>query len=238
VVEDLDLVSRVSASVREMQFPACCEEPSSSPLANESGKAADIIVFEDLDHIAMEAMLAGGHELGEAENLTDPSLEHITKEIDEFYILCEEMDVQALEDTWIMDGSFEVPSSLQPAQGAAATNNDAAPVDGSRTTCFTAWARPGSDANEVVVPVVEEPQKLLKKVVGGGAWAGNIDGSSTTRTAQESGIKNHVMSERKRREKLNEMFLILKSLVPSIHKVIAQTFPLGFMKRSTYVHFA
>jgi hypothetical protein len=90
----------------------------------------------------------------------------------------------------------------------------------------------------VVVPVVEEPQKLLKKVVGGGAWAGNIDGSSTTRTAQESGIKNHVMSERKRREKLNEMFLILKSLVPSIHKVIAQTFPLGFMKRSTYVHFA
>ncbi|CAN6229166.1 unnamed protein product [Urochloa humidicola] len=39
------------------------------------------------------------------------------------------------------------------------------------------------------------------------------------RTNQESGIKNHVMSERKRREKINELFLVLKSLVPSIHKV-------------------
>ena len=70
--------------------------------------------------------------------------------------------------------------------------------------------------------------KLLKKVVGGGAWAAanNGSGNSTMRTAQESGIKNHVMSERKRREKLNEMFLVLKSLVPSIHKVIAQTFHL------------
>ncbi|CAN6249699.1 unnamed protein product [Urochloa humidicola] len=36
---------------------------------------------------------------------------------------------------------------------------------------------------------------------------------------QESGVKNHVMSERKRREKLNELFLVLKSLVPSIDKV-------------------
>uniref|UniRef100_A0A0D9YAU6 BHLH domain-containing protein n=1 Tax=Oryza glumipatula TaxID=40148 RepID=A0A0D9YAU6_9ORYZ len=36
--------------------------------------------------------------------------------------------------------------------------------------------------------------------------------------AAGSSIKNHVMSERRRREKLNEMFLILKSLVPSIDK--------------------
>jgi hypothetical protein len=211
-----------------MQFPACSEEPtSSSPSANETGKAADIIMLEDLDHITMEAMIAGGQELGEAESLSDPSLEHITKEIDEFYSLCEEMDVQALEDTWIMDGSFEVPSSPQPAPGAAATNNNNAtsslPVDGPRATSFKAWARPESDSDEVVVPVVEEPQKLLKKAVGGGAWAANNGGGGTTRTAQESGIKNHVMSERKRREKLNEMFLALKSLVPSIHKV-TQTF--------------
>jgi hypothetical protein len=72
----------------------------------------------------------------------------------------------------------------------------------------------------VAVSAVEEPQKLLKKVVAGGrAWA-NYGGGGTIGTAQESGIKNHVMSERKRREKLNGMFLILKSLVPSIHKVL------------------
>ncbi|PUZ48396.1 hypothetical protein GQ55_7G242100 [Panicum hallii var. hallii] len=220
VVEDPDLVSRATASFWEMQFPACSQEPSSSPSANETGKAADIIVFEDLDHNAMEEMITGGQELDESESLSNATLEHITKEIDEFYSLCEEMDVQPLEDCWIMDGSFEVPSPPQPAAGAS--THDAAtssmPVRGSRATSFTAWTRSASDSGEVAVLVIEEPQKLLKKVVAGGAWASN-GGGDTTRTAKESGIRNHVMSERKRREKLNEMFLVLKSLVPSIYKV-------------------
>ncbi|KAG2567944.1 anthocyanin regulatory R-S protein-like [Panicum virgatum] len=219
VVEDPDLVSRATASFWDMQFPACSEEPSSSPSANETGKAADIIVLEDLYHNAME--IAGGQELDEAESLSNATLEHITKEIDEFYSLYEEMDVQPLEDSWIMDGSFEVPSSPQPAAGAS--TDDAAISStlfgGSRATSFAAWIGSASDSGEVAVPVIEEPQKLLKKVVAGGAWANN-GGGGTTRTTQEGGIiKNHVMSERKRREKLNEMFLVLKSLVPSIHKV-------------------
>ena len=213
------MVSRATASFWEMQFTACSEEPSSSPAANETGKAADIIVLEDLDHNAME--IAGGQELDEAESLSNATLEHITKEIDEFYSLCEEMDVQPLEDSWIIDGSFEVPSSPQPAAGAS--TDDAAISStlfgGSRATSFAAWMGSASDSGEVAVPVIEEPQKLLKKVVAGGAWANN-GGGGTTRTTQEGGIiKNHVMSERKRREKLNEMFLVLKSLVPSIHKV-------------------
>ncbi|CAL5069337.1 unnamed protein product [Urochloa decumbens] len=224
VSEDPDLVSRATASFWELQFPACWQDPSSSPSANETGKTDDIIVFEELDHNAMETMIAGGHELGEVESLSDASLENITKEIDEFYSLCEEMDVQPLQDTWIMDGSFEVPSSpqAQPAPVVAATNDAATkstPVEGSRATCFTAWTRPESDSDEAAVPVVEEPQKLLKKAVAGGAWANNNGDGGATRTNQESGVKNHVMSERKRREKLNEMFLVLKSLVPSIHKV-------------------
>ncbi|KAJ1276701.1 hypothetical protein BS78_05G234800 [Paspalum vaginatum] len=74
-------------------------------------------------------------------------------------------------------------------------------------------------SDEVVVPVIEEPQKFLKKVVASGAWANIGGGGTTARVTQESGNKNHVMSERKRREKLNEMFLILKSMVPSIHKM-------------------
>jgi len=198
------------------------------PSANETGEATDdVVVFEDLDHNAMEmetiTAVAGGdgQELGEAESLSNASLEHISKEIDEFYTLCEEMNVQPLplEDGWIMDGSnFEVPSSPQLAPLNLA--------DGSRATSFMAWTRSSQSCSDEVaaVPVIEEPQKLLKKVVaGGGAWA-NCGGGGTTGTAQEiSGIKNHVMSERKRREKLNEMFLILKSLVPSIHKVLKNT---------------
>ncbi|KAF8656357.1 hypothetical protein HU200_060739 [Digitaria exilis] len=173
----------------------------------------DIIVFDDLNNDATETMIAGGQELGEAESLSNPSLEHITKEIDDFYTHCEEMDLQALEDSWmIMDGSFDIPPSLQPEPGAANTNDAAVasttPVEDSRATSFRAWSR--SDSDEVAMPVTEEPQKLLKKVVTGGAWSENCGGGTTT--TQETSIKNHVMSERKRREKLNEMFLILKSL--------------------------
>jgi len=231
VLEDPDLVSRATAAFWEPQCPTYSgeQEPSSNPPSEkETGEAADdMVVFEDLDHNAMEmetiTAVAGAHgqELGEAESLSNASLEHISKEIDEFYSLCEEMDVQPLplEDGWIMDGSnFEVPSSPQPApQGNLA--------DGSRSTSFMSWTRSSQSCSDeaAAVPVIEEPQKLLKKVVAGrGAWAncGGGVGTSTTGTAQESGIKNHVMSERKRREKLNEMFLILKSLVPSIHKVL------------------
>jgi hypothetical protein len=232
-LEDPDLVSRATAAFWEAQCPTYSEEkePSSNPSANETGEAAadDMVVFEDLDHNATEmetiTAVAGGQELGEAERLSNASLEHISKEIDEFYTLCEEMDVQPLplEDGWIMDGSnFEVPSSPQPAPPGNLAY-------GSRSASFMAWRRSSQSCSDeaAAVPVIKEPQKLLKKVVaGGGGWAncGGGVGTSTTGTAQESGIKNHVMSERKRREKLNEMFLILKSLVPSIHKVLKKIY--------------
>ncbi|WVZ86698.1 hypothetical protein U9M48_033445 [Paspalum notatum var. saurae] len=226
VPQDPGLVSRATLAFWELPYPTCSQGPSSNPSPNEA--AADIIVFEHLDHSAMERMLdAEGKEQegGEDESLSDASLERITKEIEEFYVLFEEMDdVQPLEDGLAMDGSFEVPSSPpQPAAGVAANDGAAssAPVDGSRATCFTAWTRSESDSDEVVVLVIEEPQKLLKKVVAGGAWANNGGGGgTTTRATPESGIKNHVMSERKRRKKLKEMFLILKSMVPSIHKKV------------------
>lgn len=204
-----------------MQLPAC------SPSANELGKPADKIVLKDLDHNATETIIPReGQELGEADSLSNASLENITKDIDEFYTLCMEMDVQPLEDSWILDGSFEVPSSPQAALGAATDEDAALTMPGSRAMSFTAWTRSGSDSDEIAVPVIEEPQKLLKKVVTGGAWAKN-GGGGTTRTMQETGIKNHVISERKRREKLNEMFLVLKSLIPSIRKVTPSFFLSG-----------
>ncbi|XP_062226402.1 anthocyanin regulatory R-S protein-like isoform X4 [Phragmites australis] len=215
VMEDPDVVTRATTSLWELQFPVCTEEPSSSPSADEIGEVPDIILFEDLDHNAMETMIHGAQELGEVERLSNTSLEHITMEIDEFYNLCEELVVQPLEGDWIMDRSLEVPSSAQPSPWA--TTSSSTPIDGSHVTNFTAWMR-SSDYDEMMVPAIREPQKLLKKVVTGGSWINSGGGGSTART-QESGIKNHVVTERRRREKLNEMFLILKSLVPSIHKV-------------------
>uniref|UniRef100_A0A0D3EQF2 BHLH domain-containing protein n=1 Tax=Oryza barthii TaxID=65489 RepID=A0A0D3EQF2_9ORYZ len=85
----------------------------------------------------------------------------------------------------------------------------------SPASCFVPWKRTDPDKEAVAGGGGgggEAAQRLLKKAVGGGggAWMNRAAGGS---------IKNHVMSERRRREKLNEMFLILKSLVPSINKV-------------------
>lgn len=201
-----------------MQLPACMEEPCSSPSENETGNADDTNtnVFQDLDHNAMETILiTEGHELGEVEILSSASLDHVANKTDEFYSLCQELDVQPhLEDDWIMERSFEIPYSPEAALGVTKDGNASTPVD--RVTSFMAWM--GTDSDGASLPVIGEPQKLLKKVVSGGSWK-NSGGGDAARSIQESGIKNHVMSERRRREKLNEMFLILKSLVPTIHKV-------------------
>ncbi|OEL36572.1 Anthocyanin regulatory Lc protein [Dichanthelium oligosanthes] len=227
-MEDPDLVNRATTPFGELQFPAACtEEPNSSPSANDTGEYSDIIVFEDMDHTAaMEAMISEVHEL---RKVTDECLPHanvkeVTMEINELYSICEGLDVQPLEDDWIsIDGLLEVPPSPEPSPEVATDNADhtlSTPVDRYRLTSFTPWTR--SDTDDVGVTATgREPQKLLKKVLSGGAWANNGggDGSTTRTSTQESGIKNHVMSERRRREKLNEMFLILKSFIPSTRKV-------------------
>ncbi|KAM0830571.1 hypothetical protein ACQ4PT_066124 [Festuca glaucescens] len=218
VLEDTNIVNRIGTSFWEIQFPTCSEseEPRSSPSENEPGDEANIM-FEDLDHNVVEGMMSG-----EIDCLSDGNLELITKETSELYGLCEELDVRALEDNWIMGDSFEVLSSLEAASlpDADRITDDvftrSCSFESSRSSCFMPWKRSSDSSEDMVVLVAGESQKLLKKAVAGGAW--NNGGDGTTR-GQESNVKGHVMSERRRREKLNEMFLILKSLVPSIHKV-------------------
>uniref|UniRef100_A0ACD5UU53 Uncharacterized protein n=1 Tax=Avena sativa TaxID=4498 RepID=A0ACD5UU53_AVESA len=216
VLEDTNMVNQISTSFWEIRFPTCSEseEPSSSPSENETGEVD--IVFKDLDHVAAYGLISG-----EIECMSDGNLERITKEIDDFYGLCEELDVRALEDNWIMDGSFGImpsPEAAPQVPDADKMANDVvtliSSVESSLSSCFREWKRTSDLPRDVsAASAAWEPQKLLKKAVAGGAWTN--DG----RRAQESNVKGHVMSERRRRGKLNEMFLILKSLVPSIHKV-------------------
>ncbi|VAH50593.1 unnamed protein product [Triticum turgidum subsp. durum] len=224
VLGDSDMVNRIGTSFWELKFPTCSksEEPNSSPSADDTGEAD--IVFEDLNHNTMATMIPGELELGEVECLSDDNLERITKEINGYYGLYDELDVAALEENWTMGASFEVMSSPEapPAPaGIDGITDGAVPfssVEPSRSTCFTAWKRLWDSAEDVAAPVTGESQKLLKKALAGGAWANN-GGDGTARAQESTNTKNHVISERRRREKLNEMFLILKSLVPSIHKV-------------------
>ncbi|KAK1684685.1 hypothetical protein QYE76_045533 [Lolium multiflorum] len=220
VLEDTNIVNRIGTSFWEIQFPTCSEseEPSSSPSQNEPADDEGNIVFEDVDHNAVEGMMSR-----EIDCLSDGNLELTTKEIDELYGLCDELDVRALEDNWIMSGSFEVMSSPEAASvsDAERITDDVVTLSysfqSSRSSCFTPWKRSSDSLEDVAASVAGESQKLLKKSLAGGAWT-NGGGGGTAR-ARESNVKGHVMSERRRREKLNEMFLILKSLVPSMHKV-------------------
>ncbi|CAN6356148.1 unnamed protein product [Urochloa humidicola] len=235
VLEDPDLVSRATAPFRELLFPvpAYMEEPSSSPSADddteeEKETAVGTILFDEIDHTAMEpAMVSEAQELSKFFTetcLPNANLEEVTMEIDEVYNFCEGLDVQPLEDDWIsMDGLLELPDQPAPDDTEHTLST---PAYGSRFTSFKPWTRSESDGAPALAIKAGEAQKMLKKVLsGGGAWAANNngdgDGSTTTRTTmtQESGVRNHVISERKRREKLNEMFVILKSLIPSTRKV-------------------
>ncbi|XP_048571964.1 anthocyanin regulatory R-S protein-like isoform X2 [Triticum urartu] len=224
VLEDMGMVNRIRTSFWDLKFPTCSksEEPNSSPSVDDTGDAD--IVFDVLKHDTMATMITRELEPGEVECLSDGNLERITKEINGFYGLCDELDVGALEENWIMGGSFEVMSSPEAPPAPVATDGVTSgvvafsSVGPSHPSCFAAWKRSWHSAKDVVVPVAGESQKLLKKALAGGAWANNDD-DGTARAQESTNTKNHVISERRRREKLNEMFLILKSLVPSIHKV-------------------
>lgn len=192
---------------------------STSPSPNET-EDADIVSEGLITHNAIEE----GQMVVSDECVSNANRDPITMEIDELYSIYEDLDldtVRVLEDNgWpVNPSSFQlVPASSTEAVAAAAAANDVDGVANSQVSCFMAWK--SAKSNEMAVPVVTgiESQKLLKKVVDCGARMSTGRGSRAALT-QESGIKNHVISERRRREKLNEMFLILKSIVPSIHKV-------------------
>ncbi|KAK1284064.1 Transcription factor GLABRA 3 [Acorus calamus] len=88
---------------------------------------------------------------------------------------------------------------------------------------FSRWKKVPKTPNKIGFP-----QKLLKKVL---LEVACTHGVGPPNSVEEPSLKdrvikpgddtsvNHVLSERRRREKLNEKFIILKSLVPSISKV-------------------
>nr|QTO65820.1 GLABRA3-like protein [Aristolochia deltantha] len=94
----------------------------------------------------------------------------------------------------------------------------------SSSSSFASWRKEG--------PVLQicnnTPQKILKRVLLEVSWmhgrslmSHHENGTTRrSRNLDENGYcGTHVLSERKRREKLNEKFLILQSLIPSISKI-------------------
>lgn len=97
--------------------------------------------------------------------------------------------------------------------------------NGSFESSFMVW-RKDSDTQKLQASA---SQKMLKKILLEVAWMHDGFSLKTQEEvrAKEGGLKfegddidmKHVYSERKRREKLNEKFLVLRTLVPSVNKV-------------------
>ncbi|KAL0324279.1 UNVERIFIED_CONTAM: Transcription factor GLABRA 3 [Sesamum calycinum] len=95
---------------------------------------------------------------------------------------------------------------------------------GSRVSSFVSWRKDGSSG----APVPQSgttPQRLLKKVLlevakmHENCRLESVKNNGNSKPEVEEVDRNHVLSERKRREKINERFTILESLVPSGGKV-------------------
>ncbi|EEE54854.1 hypothetical protein OsJ_02320 [Oryza sativa Japonica Group] len=198
VPEEPNVVNRITTAFWEFQLLACSDEPissgtpssPSSPLTKETGDANTVLI-DDLFLAHSDAILAGGdQEDHQLGNDLGQQQAATAMEIDDDMIY-------SLIRNWDNDSSSSWIELLDH-------------VVVSPASCFVPWKRTELD-KQAVAGGGEAAQRLLKKAVGGGgAWMNRAAGSS---------IKNHVMSERRRWEKLNEMFLTLKSLVPSIDKV-------------------
>ena len=84
-----------------------------------------------------------------------------------------------------------------------------------KLSSFTRWRRSSSSAKSLG----EKSQNMLKQIVF------EVPRMHQKDTPEDSGYKvgdetaNHALSERKRREKLNDRFMTLRSMIPSISKV-------------------
>ncbi|KAL0927196.1 hypothetical protein M5K25_001359 [Dendrobium thyrsiflorum] len=97
--------------------------------------------------------------------------------------------------------------------------------NGPNGSSFKVWER-GPTTSEIFIKI---PQRMLKKLLFDSNWMNggqsmqpheeNMPRNKAFKSEADDANSNHVLSERRRREKLNEKFLILRSLVPSISKV-------------------
>ncbi|KAF8365128.1 hypothetical protein HHK36_032871 [Tetracentron sinense] len=99
--------------------------------------------------------------------------------------------------------------------------------NGNLGSSFTSWKSRGSMGTQT--PQIGMPQKILKKALFEVAWMhGGCSLKSREENSRRDGLwkpercdigVSHVLLERRRREKLNDKFQVLRSLVPSISKV-------------------
>nr|BAM36702.1 bHLH transcriptional factor AN1 homolog [Rosa hybrid cultivar] len=125
--------------------------------------------------------------------------------------------------------SETVSTILQTTRWTDSSSNDY--VTYSTQSAFAKWTSRAD--HHLLVPVEGTSQWLLKYILFSVPFlhtkyrdenspkSHDVDGSSRLRkgTSQDELSANHVLAERRRREKLNERFIILRSLVPFVTKM-------------------
>ncbi|KAJ4746685.1 basic helix-loop-helix (bHLH) DNA-binding superfamily protein [Rhynchospora pubera] len=141
-----------------------------------------------------------------------------------FDILTEKTELNLVSLDLDDDASYYANTLVSILKNSKELNSFSRNLIGGCESSFVVW-RKSFEAEKVVTGA---SQKLLKKVLSGGTW---INGDCVKGVQEGVGLQSqvwkcgvdvsasHVMSERRRREKLNEKFVALRSIVPSISKV-------------------
>ncbi|KAF3583055.1 hypothetical protein DY000_02033804, partial [Brassica cretica] len=87
-----------------------------------------------------------------------------------------------------------------------------------KRSSFTRWKKP-SPSSSGTASIVAPSQGMLKKIIFEVPRVHQKEKPMLDSPVAGDETANHAVSEKKRREKLNERFLILRSIIPSIHKV-------------------
>ncbi|KAJ4746684.1 basic helix-loop-helix (bHLH) DNA-binding superfamily protein [Rhynchospora pubera] len=141
-----------------------------------------------------------------------------------FDILTEKTELDLFSLDLDGDASYYANTLVSILKNSKELNSFSRNLIGGCESSFVVW-RKSFVAEKVVAGA---SQKLLKKVLSGGTWIngdclkGVQEGVGLQSQVWKSGVDvsaSHVMSERRRREKLNEKFVALRSIVPSISKV-------------------
>lgn len=98
-----------------------------------------------------------------------------------------------------------------------------------KRSSFTRWKKPSSSSSGTA-SVVPPSQGMLKKIIFEVPRVHQKEKLLLDSPGAGDETANHAVSEKKRREKLNERFLILRSIIPSINKVYIYIYITEFSK--------
>lgn len=226
VPKDPDLAQQIITSFWQFTNPVISEQSISSPQLDDNLVDADFD-HDDVDTRALEypdvseCLTPNNQNELRTSSLSDNSIDEYlqNQDIENQHLMdneCSNADCICIPVDFTTNGTHYTKTLAailgNPKQQEGITSS--LHVNVPKST-FKIWR--GASTSQATLSAI--PQKMLKKIIVNVTWKSGLQ-NGIHQTEGDDASANHMLSERRRREKLNEKFIILRSLVPSISKVI------------------